>query len=144
MSLLFDASALLNIIKLHGDDVYRILKSNLTLSLTKYEIGNVLWKEALLLRRISIGEALEAIQLLENILKVMNIINPRSSDLVLKLAYELQITYYDSSYIVSAAENNAKLVTDDTKLIEKIQERKDIINDVLKKEVEVFSSNKIP
>ena len=45
MKLLFDASALLNIIRLRKQDAYRLLKGNLTLSLTRYEVGNALWSK---------------------------------------------------------------------------------------------------
>lgn len=65
MNLLFDASALLNIIRLYEHDAYEILKGNLTLSLTKYEIGNAVRKETILLKRISIEESIEAISLLD-------------------------------------------------------------------------------
>ncbi|MBS7648078.1 MAG: type II toxin-antitoxin system VapC family toxin [Candidatus Bathyarchaeia archaeon] len=143
MKLLFDASALLNIIRLHEHDAYEILQGNLTLSLTKYEVGNALWKETMLLKRISIEEALEAISLLDKILKIMSVADPLSGDTAFKLAYNLQITYYDASYILAAAEKNAKLVTDDAKLTRKIQENTSIITEILGKKLEISSSNKL-
>ncbi|MEL9940845.1 MAG: hypothetical protein QW348_08495 [Ignisphaera sp.] len=45
MKLLFNASALLNILRIPGEK-----------TLTPYEIGNTLWKEATLLNRISLEE----------------------------------------------------------------------------------------
>lgn len=143
MRLLFDASALLNTMRLYRHEAYKMLKGNLTLSLTKYEIGNVLWKETLLLKRLSIEEALEATSLLDKVLKIMVIVDPQNSSLTLKLAYNLQITYYDASYIVASAENNAKLITDDIRLAKKIQENTDTVNEILGRKIELSPSNKI-
>ncbi|MEM2168193.1 MAG: type II toxin-antitoxin system VapC family toxin [Candidatus Bathyarchaeia archaeon] len=143
MRLLFDASALLNTMRLYRHEAYKMLKGNLTLSLTRYEIGNVLWKETLLLKRLSIEEALEAASLLDKVLKIMVIADPQDSSLTLKLAYDLQITYYDASYIAASAENNARLITDDIKLIKKVQENTDIINGMLGKKIELSPSDKI-
>lgn len=143
MTLLFDASALLNIIRLYGDGAYKMLKGNLTLSLTKYEIGNVLWKETILLKRVSVEEALEAISLLSKILKIMVIVDPSNNSITFKLAHDLQITYYDASYILAATERNAKLITDDTKLTRKIQENISTIIKILGEKLEILSSDKI-
>ncbi len=143
MRLLFDASALLNIIRLRKQDAYRLLKGNLTLSLTKYEVGNALWKEALLLKRVSIDEALETMSLLDRVLKIMETVNPTNPYLTLNLAYKLQTTYYDASYIVASTEKNAKLITDDTKLTRKVEEYMNTIHKILGRKPEISSSNKI-
>ncbi|RLG90813.1 MAG: hypothetical protein DRO36_05420 [Candidatus Hecatellales archaeon] len=143
MRLLFDASALLNVIRLHKQDAYRLLKGNLTLSLTKYEVGNALWKEALLLKRVSINEALETISLLDKVLKTMETVNPSNPSLTLNLAYKLQTTYYDASYIAASTEKNAKLITDDTKLTRKVEEYMNTIHKILGRKPEISSSNKI-
>ena len=58
MKLVFDASALLNLIRNHGQDALEYLRGNYVLTLTPYEVGNALWKEAVLLNRVSIDEAL--------------------------------------------------------------------------------------
>jgi predicted nucleic acid-binding protein len=143
MTLLFDSSALLNVIRLYKRDAFDILKGNLTLSLARYEIGNALWKEAILLKRIDIGESLEALSLMYRILKMMAVIDPLDSGVVLKLAYELQVTYYDASYIVASAENNARLVIDDVKLARRLQENIDTTARILGRKLEVLSSGEI-
>ena len=142
MNYLYDSSALLNTIRLHKQDAYEVLKDSLTLSLAKYEIGNVLWKEALLQKRISIQEAFETILLFNSVLKIMRIVDPSDSGMVLKLAYELRVTFYDASYVVASIENNAKLITDDEKLARKIRENADVIVKILGEKPEVLSSNK--
>jgi len=124
MRLLFDSSALLNIIRERKQNAYGLLKGNLTLSLTKHEIGNALWKETLLLGRISFEEASEALSLLDKDLEIMEIVYPKRSNLAFRLAFDLQVTYYDASYVAASIENYAKLVTSDVKLARRIEGRK--------------------
>ncbi|MCX8183370.1 MAG: type II toxin-antitoxin system VapC family toxin [Crenarchaeota archaeon] len=143
MKLLYDASALLNVIRLRKQNAYRLLKDSLILRIAKYEVGNALWKETLLQKRISVEEAFETMILLDKVLKIMRIVDLSNNDLAFKLAHELQITYYDAAYIVASTENNAKLVTDDTKLTRKIQENIEVTTEILKKKPETLSSNEI-
>jgi predicted nucleic acid-binding protein len=143
MRLLFDSSALLNIIRVRKQDAYGLLKGNLTLSLAKYEIGNALWKEALLLGRISLEEALEALSLLDRVLEIMEMVYPKRSDLTFRLAFDLQVTYYDASYVVASIENDAKLITSDVKLARRIGEKMDTVNKVLGREPEILLSDEI-
>jgi predicted nucleic acid-binding protein len=143
MRLLFDSSALLNIIRVRKQDAYGLLKGNLTLSLAKYEIGNALWKEALLLGRISLEEALEALSLLDRVLEIMEMVYPKRSDLTFRLAFDLQVTYYDASYVVASVENDAKLITSDVKLARRIGEKMDTVNKVLGREPEILLSDEI-
>ncbi|RLE81175.1 MAG: hypothetical protein DRJ52_04725 [Thermoprotei archaeon] len=135
MRLLFDASALLNIIKLKGPNALKYIKGKCTLSLTPYEIGNGLWKEATLLKTISIDKALQLLDCIEKAYRVLDIIEPESRVNVLRLAHELKITYYDSSYIVAAAENNLVFVTDDDKLLKKIIDQRKCIEEILGKNI---------
>jgi len=116
MKLVFASSALPNLIRSAGSRAFNYLKGNYILSLTLYEIGNALWRETTLLKRTSISEALSLPKSINNICKIMNTINPHNNLLVLKLAHELRITYYDSSYIIVSYELNAGLVTDDENL----------------------------
>ncbi|MEM0459689.1 MAG: hypothetical protein QXZ31_07445 [Thermofilaceae archaeon] len=44
MKLPYDASALMNVIRLRKQDAYGLLKDSLILCLTKYEVGTALWK----------------------------------------------------------------------------------------------------
>ncbi|MBO3840048.1 MAG: type II toxin-antitoxin system VapC family toxin [Candidatus Brockarchaeota archaeon] len=141
---LYDASALLNVIRMHKQEAYRTLKDNLTLSLAKYEIGNALWKEALLQKRISVEEAIEIMILIEKVLKIMRIIEPSNNSMVLRLACELQITFYDASYVVASVESKARLVTDDVGLIRKIRGNASTVVKILGGKPEMLSSNKTP
>ena len=143
MKLVFDASALLNLIRSAGSSAFNYLKGNYILSLTLYEIGNALWRETTLLKRISISEALSLLELISSICKIMNTINPRNNLLVLKLAHELRITYYDSSYIIASYELNAGLVTDDEKLRKKILLGEKTLIKVLGRKISVYSTREL-
>ncbi|MGB9717833.1 MAG: type II toxin-antitoxin system VapC family toxin [Thermoproteota archaeon] len=120
-----------------------LLKDSLTLSLAKYEVGNPLWKEALLQKRISIQEAFETMLLLNKVLKIMGTVNPSNDGMVLKLACELKATFYDASYIAASIENNSRLVTDDEKLTRKIRENANTIVKILGHKTEAPSSSNI-
>jgi len=143
MKLVFDASALLNLIRSAGSSAFNYIKGNYILFLTLYEIGNALWREATLLKRISISEALSLLKSISNICKIMNTINPHNNLLVMKLAHELRITYYDSSYIIASYELNAGLVTDDEKLRKKILLSEKALAKVLGRKISVYSTREL-
>jgi len=54
MSALLDASALLNIVRSLGRDSLDYIRGCYELTLTPYEIGNAVWKEATLLKRVQV------------------------------------------------------------------------------------------
>jgi len=120
MSYIFDASALLNLIRKAGSNAIEIVKENYILDLALYEIGNVLWKEAILLKRISLEEALKTISFIENLRKILIAKSLSDEDLlpkVLKISLQQKITYYDAAYITIAQNQKLTLITDDSKLI---------------------------
>ncbi len=123
MRALFDASALLNIVRLLGADALEHLRGCYVLTLTPYEIGNALWKEAVLLRVISVDEALALMRYVSRAYSVVGFLEPRDWASVLRLACELEITYYDSAYVVAAVENGLTLVTDDERLLKRVAQR---------------------
>ncbi|MEM1909776.1 MAG: type II toxin-antitoxin system VapC family toxin [Thermofilaceae archaeon] len=143
MKLPYDASALMNVIRLRKQDAYGLLKDSLILCLTKYEVGNALWKEAVLQGRISVEEALEVMLLMGRILEAMKTVDLKGVDQALELAYKLRVTFYDASYLVATAENDAVLVTDDAKLRRKIQENISTVTGILRKRPELSSSEEI-
>jgi predicted nucleic acid-binding protein len=84
-------------------------------SLTEYELGNVLWKEAKK-KKINYEDAAQTFSeaLLE--LKKFSI---NSIDDVLTIAVERNLTFYDASYAHIAEKNNIILVTQDSDLLSK-------------------------
>ena len=142
MRVLFDASALLNIIRALGEKALSYIKDCYELSLTPYEIGNALWKETTLLKRLSMSEALTLLNILSILReKYLVTINPQNHATILRLAHVLRLTYYDAAYVVAASEHEAVLVTDDTKLRESMIQHRDIVKRILGANVEVLSSN---
>lgn len=141
MKALFDASALLNIIRTHGPNALRYLRGGYILSLTPYEVGNALWKEATLMRRLMISEAVTLLNIISKTYNYLNIVNPENSAMALRLAHELRLTYYDSSYLVVAATLNVPLITDDAKLRERVRLRENKVKELLHRPITVYSSD---
>jgi len=141
MRFVFDSSALLNIIRVLGANALGYLRGNYILTLTFYEVGNALWKETTLLKRITTEEATTLLNLLSNTCRVLNIVAPKDPLKALKLACALKITYYDSAYVTVACERNATLVTDDRELREKILEKKEVVAKVLGGKVNAISTD---
>lgn len=141
MSVLLDASALLNVVRSLGPDALNYIKGCYELTLTPYEIGNAIWKETTLLGRLAVDEALTLLNLISLIHRYLNIVNPDNTVAMFKLAHELRLTYYDASYIAVASELGLALVTDDTKLRKRVETSIDVVAEILGKEVEILSSN---
>ena len=109
---ILDTSAIFNLFQ---NGKYSILVAGATIPLARYEIGNILWKNHKIRHRISKEEAEESGTVLFELLYSMELITP-SSDSTLSLSLEEGLTFYDSSYLVSAIETGYDLVTDDVKL----------------------------
>ncbi len=116
MKLLFDASALLNLVRRLGGDALDCLRGSYMLTLTPYEVANAIWKEAALLHRLSPGEAESLLSSISAAYRFLAAVEPSDEILVFRLAYALGLTYYDASYVVAAHELGASLVTDDGRL----------------------------
>ncbi|ARM75425.1 type II toxin-antitoxin system VapC family toxin [Acidianus manzaensis] len=96
-----------------------VLGGNYTISLAKFELGNIIWKEVFLRKKILQNEGISLLNLIVNILDTMcfkqvNIIEAE------KLAILKGITFYDASYLWLAKELNIPLVSEDEKLKNKI------------------------
>ncbi len=82
-------------------------------SLTEYELGNVLWKEAKN-KRIDYDAAAQNFSEALSELTKMSI---NGIGDVLKIAIERNLTFYDASYVYIAEKEGLKLVTEDTELL---------------------------
>jgi predicted nucleic acid-binding protein len=117
-SLLFDASSLIYSLKIRN---LKLLYNNYIQLLTIYEVMNALWKESYLTKAITIEEARELNNILNETIDLMNMINPHGYEKeILENAWKLGITAYDASYVVIAKKNNLILVSEDEKLKRKI------------------------
>lgn len=116
--LLFDANAIYNLFREYPDDALIILSEGTTIHLAYYELGNALWRECFLLKRISVEEAEKSLCFMYEILERMQIapLDIGTGRLVLDAAGKLNLTFYDSAYLTEAKKSNKPLVTDDKKL----------------------------
>ncbi|MCS7104335.1 MAG: type II toxin-antitoxin system VapC family toxin [Thermofilaceae archaeon] len=143
MKFLYDASALLNLLRELKADARSVLKGHYILSLTKYEVGNAVWKEACLRRRLSVEEAEELLRLLNVVYKLLDVVEPFDWDLVLKVACALEVTVYDSAYIVTSIERGFTLVTDDEKLRRKSESSSRHLKELLGREPLILCSEDV-
>jgi predicted nucleic acid-binding protein len=116
--LLFDANAIYNLVREDPNDALDILSEGSTIHLAYYELGNALWRECFLLKRISMEEAEKSLCFMYEILKRMQItsLDIDTGRLVLDAAGKFNLTFYDAAYLTEAKKSNQPLVTDDKKL----------------------------
>ncbi|MEM4752797.1 MAG: type II toxin-antitoxin system VapC family toxin [Sulfolobales archaeon] len=130
MQYLYDASAILNVVK-RGK--LRVFLGGCTLDLAIYEVANAVWKEYYLLKKIKIETAYKLIELLSKIFNILDLHTIKGFEKeVMDIAVKEGVTVYDASYIYIATKNKLTLVTDDRKLM-----------DVARKYVDVVTTNEI-
>ncbi|WP_054841674.1 PIN domain-containing protein [Vulcanisaeta distributa] len=114
---LLDASALFLLIQRGGDIISQggIIKNIYILHLTIYEIGNVLWKEAYIFKRIK--DLDKAAELIQEILGQINILADPPIAEVLRLSVSRGLTFYDASYVYAAESMGLVLVTEDSRCL---------------------------
>jgi len=120
LSYVFDAGSILILTKELGGKAVDVMKGNLTTSLAYYEVGNALWKECSLAKRLTVNEAIEVLKFVFPLLDLMEIVPIKDEVLSVKTlsnATKLNITYYDAAYLTVAQETGGILVSDDKKLI---------------------------
>ena len=113
---LFDASALFLLIQ--RDDIISkvdVLRNIHVLHLTIYEVGNVLWKETYIFKRIK--NPYRFVDLVQEILRYINLLNDPPLSEVLKLSLSRGLTFYDSSYVYVAENIGMTLVTEDKQIL---------------------------
>jgi predicted nucleic acid-binding protein len=116
--LLFDANAIYRLIRECPEKAIEMLMEGTTISLAYYELGNALWREAHLLKRISIEEAEKSLSLMYAILVRMQIVEVDGEQgiEILQTAHKCNLTFYDSTYLAEAKKTSKIILTDDNKL----------------------------
>ncbi len=118
-TLLFDASSILTLVRELRGDAADKLAGEATISLAYYEVGNALWRECFLLKRISRQEAETLIKQMYAIMGEMEVAalqGENSGNPILDSACRFNLTFYDSAYLAEAEKSKCTLVTDDKKL----------------------------
>jgi len=119
MRYLVDASSVFLIIRsLEEEKALRLLSENCILDLTKYEVGNALWKEHRLHHTLKEKEVQEFLDLFSEVLSRTKILTVDPGDLseVARFAIDEKTSFYDASYMMTARNRNLTLVTEDTQL----------------------------
>ena len=140
MKYLFDASAILNLVRRLGERSLKILRGNYILTLTIYEVGNVLWRETKLLKKLTTDEAEEIMKAVIALTKFMQIVEPEDPIEILRISNRIEATFYDTAYVVVALRRDLTLVTDDEKLAAKIEKYQDAILKEYKRKLHVIRS----
>jgi len=116
MSYVFDSSAPFEAIR---KNAIAVLAGNYTLDLARHELGNALWKQHALLRRIDEGDLERLVTITKEVLNTLEIL---STDChggeVVKISHKLKLPFYDASYVFHAVNTGATLVTEDERLID--------------------------
>jgi len=110
---LFDASAIIN---LCGEKKLDKLLEGWTVNLAFYELGNAVWKQVYIHRKININEAMVILDSLTEVFMKLKKPEKENALETLKIAVKEGLTYYDAAYIQASLENDLTLVTDDENL----------------------------
>ncbi|BBG27916.1 type II toxin-antitoxin system VapC family toxin [Sulfuracidifex tepidarius] len=120
MSYVFDSSSIY--VLLNRGEI-GLLGGNYTSLLAKFELGNIVWKEVFLHKRISKEEGAILTSFVSKVLSNMNLEDVDCKE-VEEIAVDYGITFYDASYTWLTKTLNLPLVTEDVKLKKAIEEKK--------------------
>jgi predicted nucleic acid-binding protein len=87
------------------------------LDLTFYEVGNAIWKDYRIHKKIK--DPFILAKLFHELLKKFNVLRDLPMQEVIRVAVERGLTYYDASYVFAAFSRGLTLVSDDKDLLEK-------------------------
>jgi len=114
MKYLLDTSAIAILLAKYKEKALDILKKCATLDLAFYELGNIIWKQYTLFKRITLKQALnrtyEAYTVLQS-MKVYSITKSEEYAKIMSTATNLKLTFYDSAFLTLSKLNRLKLVT---------------------------------
>ena len=118
----FDSSAIYKMISL-GKSAQ--LSAQYTSSLALFELGNIIWKNSVLIHVYSQKEALELLGVCELVLERMRISHAELKD-IYHIAAKYHISFYDATYVCLAIHLKCPLVTLNQKLANKIKSTVDV------------------
>ena len=115
MRFIFDSSSIFRAIQTNR---IRVLMERHTLDLARYELGNILWKEHALYKRLTRGELEDLMNIVKDVLGLMHILRTDCHEEdILRLSVRMGVTFYDASYCYFADRDRMVLVTEDRELI---------------------------
>jgi predicted nucleic acid-binding protein len=122
---IFDSGAIAILLKRLKDKSIEVLGGETILDLTRYELGNALWKECALKKLINPEEAADRAGDMAKMLEILNveeIASIKDFRQVMELAVKLRLTFYDASYLYMAKSKGLTFVTEDRELYRKAGE----------------------
>lgn len=120
MRYLFDASALVNLVK---KAYLKPLLDGATLDLAIYEGLNAILKENTLIKKLDDKLATRYIEIFTKVFSFIEVLSIEGCEAeVYKVAKNHALTIYDASYVVTAYKNKMTLVTDDNSLRRKTKD----------------------
>ena len=126
MTLLFDASAIFFFILRNEPER---LAGSYTLDLAPYELGNAVWRQSVLLKRLNAEERNRVMDRASGLLGLMKVLRAEGHERrILDVAVELGITYYDAAYVHMARDTGAKLVTVNERLARRAKQVVEIVD----------------
>ena len=87
------------------------------LDLTFYEVGNAIWKDYRIHKKIK--DPFILAKLFHELLRKFNVLRDLPMQEVMRVAVERGLTYYDASYVFAAISRSLTLVSNDKDLLEK-------------------------
>ncbi len=121
----FDTSSVVAVLLDDDTPPISVLYDGHVLDLTFYEAGNVLWKVHALQGRTTAEEHAELVSLLADLRRelVVHDLEEIGFEVVMKVATETELTFYDAGYVACAEALETTLVTEDSELLAVAEER---------------------
>jgi predicted nucleic acid-binding protein len=116
---LFDASSIMHLTKRHPDKASTLLEGEHILDLTKYEVGNAIWKIYKLIEKTDKSTAIEAVTQAYHLMALMEVVKVEGVEALagtMEIAFDEGLSFYDSAYLQSAKKLGLTLVTGDKRL----------------------------
>lgn len=112
---LLDASALFPLILQLRHEVFDHVDKLAALTLTPYEVGNALWKEALAGRVRNVEPVARLFQEFLRSVKLLDVRDGWTG--VVELAVKEKLTFYDAAYLYASRAEGLTLVSEDAELL---------------------------
>lgn len=114
MNYLFDSSSILRAI---SKDKISALAGNYTLDLARYELGNLIWKRRTLIKDLGRDECKQLIEVIKRTLSIMEILSIKCHEAeIAEISENLNLTFYDASYVFAAKSKSTPPVTGDSEI----------------------------
>ncbi|MEM2902296.1 MAG: type II toxin-antitoxin system VapC family toxin [Candidatus Bathyarchaeia archaeon] len=119
---ILDSSAIPIVLKRLKEKSVEALEGKTILDLTRYELGNAIWKEHKIKKLVAVQEAVNKAEGMAKILEILTVEKLESVEefkSAMELAVKLKLTFYDASYLYKAKSMGLPLITEDRELHEK-------------------------